>query len=77
MPADQDLLEKTVARLRQLRSDEMEMVEDYLDLLEANRGVHILSDEELEVLGPAKARAQAGEFANAVDVQRVLRRPSR
>ena len=77
MPVDQELLERTVSRLRQLRGDEFEMVEDYLDLLEANRGVHILTAEELAVLEPAKARARAGEFASRDEVDRVLRRPSK
>jgi hypothetical protein len=73
MTDDQDTLEKTISRLRRMERDEIEMVEEYLDELEASRGVHILSEEELAILEPAMARARAGEFASPEEVERVFR----
>ncbi len=77
MPDDQNTKERTIARIRDLPAEQVDMVSDFLDsLAEAEaEGTYQLSDEELSVLKPALQRAKMGDFADDEQVEKLLKQP--
>jgi hypothetical protein len=75
MPDDQDTLERTIARLRKLSPDKLELVDEFLDGIAEIDGAYVLSEAELAVLRPALARAKAGDFADDNEVEKLLNEP--
>jgi hypothetical protein len=70
-----DTLEDTIAKLRQLSPDKQAVAVELIDELVSEPDVYELSAEELAILEPEIAGADAGEFATDEEVARSILRP--
>ncbi len=70
-----DTLEDTTAKLRKLPADKQAAAAELIRELANEPNVYALSDEELGVLEPEIAGADAGDFASDEEVARSILRP--
>jgi hypothetical protein len=75
MASDQDILERTISRLRMLPTAQLELVNAFIEQVVSEPDVHDLTSEELAILEPELEGARAGQFANPDEVERALFRP--